>query len=84
MLDCRTHPCSFDLVRMTRMPTVMVGLGYLTNTDDARRLADPLFRDTLAEAVVVAVQRLYLGEDDALTGTLNLKDVLAHAGRGED
>ena len=43
--------------------------------------ADPAFRDTLAEAVVVAVQRLYLGdEDDASTGTLNLRDVLANAG----
>ena len=80
LLDDRTHPCSFDIVRMTRMPAVLIGLGYLTNPGDAARLADPAFRDTLAEAVVVAVQRLYLGEDDAATGTLNLKDVLAHAG----
>lgn len=81
LLDCRTHPCSFDIVRLTTMPTVLVGLGYLTNDHDAARLADPAFRDTLAEAIVVAVQRLYLGEDDARTGTLNLRDVLAHAGK---
>jgi N-acetylmuramoyl-L-alanine amidase len=81
LLDDRTHPCSYDIVRLTRMPTVLLGLGYLSNEDDARRLADPAFRDTIAEAVVVAVQRLYLGDDDALTGTLNLADVLAHAGR---
>jgi len=81
LLDCRTHPCSFDSVRMTRMPTVLVGLGYLSNPGDARRLSDPAFRDTVADAVVVAVQRLYLADDDARTGTLNLKDVLAHAGR---
>jgi N-acetylmuramoyl-L-alanine amidase len=81
LLDCRTHPCSFDSVRMTKMPTVLVGLGYLSNAGDARRLADPAFRDTVADAVVVAVQRLYLADDDARTGTLNLKDVLAHAGR---
>jgi N-acetylmuramoyl-L-alanine amidase len=81
VLDCRTHPCSFDLVRMTKMPAVLVGLGYLTSSDDAWRLGDPAFRDTVADAVVVAVQRLYLAEDDARTGTLNLKDVLAHAGR---
>ena len=37
---------------------------------------------TIAEAVVVAVQRLYLvDEDDAATGTLNVADVLARAGR---
>jgi len=79
--DDRTHPCSFDIVRMTKMPVVLVGLGYLTNPHDAERLAEPAFRDTIADAVVVAVQRLYLADDDARTGTLNLKDVLAHAGR---
>jgi N-acetylmuramoyl-L-alanine amidase len=81
LLDCRTHPCSFDSVRMTKMPTVLVGLGYLSNAGDAQRLSGPAFRDTVADAVVVAVQRLYLADDDARTGTLNLKDVLAHAGR---
>ena len=81
VVDLRTHPGSFDIVRMTRMPAVLVGLGYLTNPGDAERLGDPRFRDTVAEAVVVAVQRLYLGEDDAArTGTLQLEDVLANAG----
>ena len=41
LLDCRTHPCSFDSVRMTKMPTVLVGLGYLSNAGDARRLSGP-------------------------------------------
>ena len=44
----------------TRMPAVRIELGYLTNPGDAARLADPTFRDVVAEAVVVAVQRLYL------------------------
>jgi N-acetylmuramoyl-L-alanine amidase len=82
LLDLRTHPCSFDIVRMTKMPAVLIGMGYLSNAGDAGRLGDPGFRDTIADAVVVAVQRLYLADDDARTGTLNLKDVLAHAGRG--
>ena len=38
-------------------------LGYLTNAGDAARLADPDFRDVIAEAVVVAVQRVYLDPD---------------------
>ena len=42
------------------MPAVRVEVGYLTHAGDAARLADPAFRDTVAEAVVVAVQRLYL------------------------
>jgi N-acetylmuramoyl-L-alanine amidase len=64
------------------MPAVRLDVGYLTNEGDARRLADPAFRDTVADAVVVAIQRLYLGEEDmSMTGVLDLADVLAQAGR---
>ena len=79
MTDLRTHACTFDILRVTKMPAVQVELGYLTNAGDADRLADPDFRDLVAEALVVAVQRLYLGEEDAATGTLRLSDVLAYA-----
>jgi N-acetylmuramoyl-L-alanine amidase len=79
LVDCRSHSCSYDLVRLTRMPAVIASLGYLTNPDDAARLADPAFRSLLAEAVLFAVQRLYLGENDADTGTLKLSDVQALA-----
>lgn len=81
MTDLRTHACAIEIVRVTRMPAVVVELGYLSNPGDAARLADPWFRDVVAEAVVVAIQRLYLADDDAVTGTLRLADVLAHAGR---
>jgi N-acetylmuramoyl-L-alanine amidase len=81
MIDCRTHPRTFELLRRTTMPAVWVDVGYLSNSADFRRLHDPAFRDVTAEAIVVAVQRLYLGEDDATTGTLRLADVLEHAGR---
>lgn len=80
MTDLRTHACTFDLLRVTRMPAVQVELGYLTNAGDAGRLADSSFRDVVAEALVVAIQRLYLGDDDRATGTMHLRDVLAHAG----
>jgi N-acetylmuramoyl-L-alanine amidase len=79
LLDDRSHPCSYDLVRLTRMPAVIVSLGYLSNPDDVQRLSGADFRETLAEAVLFAVQRLYLGEDDAQTGTLNLGDVQKYA-----
>ncbi|MFI7586007.1 N-acetylmuramoyl-L-alanine amidase [Spongisporangium articulatum] len=80
VVDCRSHPCSYDLVRMTAMPAVMVGLGYLSNADDAQRLSSAAFLDAVADAVLAAVQRVYLGEDDATaTGTIALADVLAHA-----
>ena len=59
------------------MPAVRIETGYLTNAGDAAKLADPAFRDAVSEAVVVAVQRLYLAqEDDAPTGTLRLDALL--------
>ena len=45
------------------MPAVRVELGYLTNPGDAARLADPAFRDTVAEAVVAAITELYATQD---------------------
>ena len=42
------------------MPTVRVELGYLTSPIDRPRLLDRAFRDTVAEGLLVAVQRLYL------------------------
>jgi N-acetylmuramoyl-L-alanine amidase len=77
LVDCRTHAKTWDLLRLTRMPTVRVEIGYLSNPGDAARLADPRFRDTVAEALVVAVQRVYLPPDmDASTGTLRLGELI--------
>lgn len=76
LVDCRTHPQSWELLRLTRMPAVEVVAGYLTNAHDAARLGDPEFRDTIAEAVYAAVQRLYLPPaDDPGTGQLRLGDL---------
>ena len=79
VVDLRSHPCAYDLVRLTPMPAVMVGLGYLTNRDDARRLADPAQRELIVEAVVVAVQRLYLADHEAHTGAMKIGDVIARS-----
>ena len=32
--DCRTHGRTWDLLRLTRMPTVQVDVGYITNPRD--------------------------------------------------
>lgn len=86
LTDLRTHPRSWDLLRRTRMPAVALEVGYVTNRADAARLADPQFRDRVAEAVVVAVQRLYLApEADPHTGVLRLDDIAAQvSGRAAD
>jgi N-acetylmuramoyl-L-alanine amidase len=77
MLDCGTHPKTWELLRMTRMPAVRVELGYLTNPADCRKLLDPAFRDVVAEGVLVAVKRLYLlGKNDQPTGTFTFADLL--------
>lgn len=78
LLDCRVHAKTWTLLRLTQMPAVRLELGHVTHTGDAARLADPAFRDVVAEAVLVAVQRLYLPLDqDPPTGLLRLPD-LAH------
>jgi N-acetylmuramoyl-L-alanine amidase len=59
------------------MPAVRVELGYLTSPIDRAQLTNPLFRDTVAEGLLVAVQRLYLPTaDDPPTGVMRIS---AHA-----
>ncbi len=73
LLDARTHGKTWALLRLTRMPTVRVELGYLSSPIDRPRLVDPLFRDTVAEGLLVAVQRLYLPPgDDYPTGAMRI------------
>lgn len=69
----RIHAKTWALLRLTRMPAVRVELGYLTSPLDRARLTDPLFRDTVAEGLLVAIQRLYLPQsDDPPTGVLRI------------
>jgi N-acetylmuramoyl-L-alanine amidase len=79
LANCRSHGRSWALLQQTTMPAIRVEAGYLSHPDDATRLADPAFRDTIAEAVLVSLQRLYLGDDDtATTGVLQLGDLRAY------
>jgi N-acetylmuramoyl-L-alanine amidase len=76
LLNCRTHAKTWDALRLTKAPSVRVDCGYLSNAHDAKNLATPEFRDALAEAFIIAIQRLYLAaEDDAKTGTLRISDL---------
>lgn len=75
--NCWNHGRTWDMLRMTQMPTVEVVPGYLTNPGDVAVLTDPQQRDAIAEAIVVSVKRLYLLElDDQPTGTYNFSDLL--------
>ncbi|CAO5250818.1 N-acetylmuramoyl-L-alanine amidase [Frankia sp. AgKG'84/4] len=78
--DCRTHPKVWDLLRRTRMPTVRLDLGYLTNEHDAQALGSVEFRAAVAEAVLAATQRLFLPpEMDAPTGQLHVPRLAGRA-----
>lgn len=69
----RIHGKTWSVLRLTRMPAVRVEIGYLTCAEDRSRLLDPAFRDTVAEGLLVAVQRLYLpSAEDPPTGVLRI------------
>jgi N-acetylmuramoyl-L-alanine amidase len=83
MCDCRVHPKTWALLRLTQMPAVRLELGHATNPGDAALLGDATFRDTVAEAMLVAVQRLYLPlEQDPPTGALRLPGLTPVAVQG--
>jgi N-acetylmuramoyl-L-alanine amidase len=74
MLDLGSHPKTWDLLRMTRMPAVRLDCGYLSHPVDRLLLLDARLRSTIAHAVLAAVQRLYLpAEADPPTGTFILR-----------
>ena len=78
LLDCRVHDKTWELLRLTRMPAVRLELGHVSHPGDAARLADAAFRDTVAEALLVAVQRLYLPPElDPPTGALRLPSLVS-------
>ncbi|MEJ5928488.1 N-acetylmuramoyl-L-alanine amidase [Corynebacterium sp. H128] len=75
--NCRNHARTWDLLRMTKMPTIELVCGYLTNPGDVEILTDPNNRDAIAEAIIVAVKRLYLlDDDDQPTGTYKFAELL--------
>ncbi len=77
LLDARIHGKTWAILRLTRMPTVRVELGYLSSPIDRPMLVDPHFRDTVAEGLLVAVQRLYLPvADDYPTGVMRIPAVV--------
>lgn len=79
LTNCGNHGRTWDLLRITEMPTVEVVVGYLTNPGDLEVLTDPKARDAIAEAIVVAVKRLYLLDKDThTTGTYRFDELVKH------
>lgn len=82
LVNCHNHARTWEILRMTKMPTIELVCGYLTNPVDVAILTDPNKRDAIAEAIVVAVKRLYLlDDDDQPTGTFKFTEILAAEGQ---
>jgi N-acetylmuramoyl-L-alanine amidase len=80
MLDCWAHAKTWELLRRTAMPAVRIDLGYLTNPHDAAALGSEEYRTSVAEAILAAIQRLFLPpEQDAPTGQLRVPRVASTA-----
>lgn len=72
LTDGRHHAVTWPFLHRTLMPAVRIDVGYVTNARDEARLLDPSFRSAVAEAIVVGLQRVYLGEADlSATGTFH-------------
>jgi N-acetylmuramoyl-L-alanine amidase len=83
--DCRTHGRSWPLLRMTRMPSIQIVLGYAFNARDLRILGDRTAPDTIIDSILVGVKRLYLlDEDDHPTGSMSVNDLIDYEQRQRD
>ena len=57
--DCRSHARSYTVLRETRMPAVLVEPVFVTNPDEAKRLEEPEFRASIADAISGGLSRYY-------------------------
>ena len=81
--NCRNHARTWDVLRLTSMPTVEIVVGYLSNPHDTAVLVDPNYRDVITEAMLIAVKRLYLADnDDQPTGTFTFSELLELESQG--
>ncbi len=58
LTDARTHAKTWDLLRLTRMPSVRVELGYATSPHDSAILCDNSARDAIAAGLSSAITRI--------------------------
>jgi N-acetylmuramoyl-L-alanine amidase len=58
LIDLNSHAKTWDLLRLTRMPTVKTVIGYASSPTDALQLGDPAVRDAIAEGLASAIDRI--------------------------
>lgn len=57
--DRRVKEANFHVIRNTKMPSVLVELGFLTNKKEAERLATDQFRQKSAEAIFEGINEYF-------------------------
>lgn len=50
---------NFYILRQTIAPAVLLEIGFIDNPKDAARLADPAFRDQIAQVLADAIRKIY-------------------------
>jgi len=58
LVDAKSHAKTWDLLRLTRMPSIKVELGYATSAKDSAVLSDATNRDAIAAGLSSAVTRI--------------------------
>jgi N-acetylmuramoyl-L-alanine amidase len=58
LLDAKAHAKTWDLLRLTRMPSIKVELGYATSPHDSALLASAQTRDNIAAGLSSAITRI--------------------------
>ena len=48
----RVRSAQFHVLKWTQCPSILIEIGYLTNTEDELRLVDPIYQRRLAQAIV--------------------------------
>jgi N-acetylmuramoyl-L-alanine amidase len=56
--DAHTHAKTWDILRLTKMPSIRTTIGYSSNPQDATFLSDPNSRDLIADCLSSAVSRI--------------------------
>lgn len=57
--DNQVHAKTWDLLRLTSMPSVRTEIGYATNPQDAAILGNPAMRDVIAGLLESAISRIF-------------------------
>jgi N-acetylmuramoyl-L-alanine amidase len=69
--NCRAHRSTSAILRDCRAPAVAVEVGFLTNPEEGRLLADPAYQATVADSLTAALRAFLTGTSADDTGAVS-------------